>query len=291
MKKNSVFGTFVKTVLALAVLAGAAAAIAWRFWPDSWLAARVDGPMRAIDAKVRSFVDNAPPPEEEPAAGAPAKKETPSAPRAETSGEPGTAADRPAKTPAGEKEQETKSAEARDTVWIGVDKEHHLQGMKTTAANLAGKVVLVCEFAYDQPQSIAVLPNVQQIWQAFRGKPFVLLGSLRTSEGKEDKKAVRDLTFPVFRDMRHAKARRMRDLPLFYLVSPEGKIVWSGRSDREATEAVVDAVGAAALHGMEKSKTSPGLKSSGLDSMKNKKNASKKAPKGGGLKGPSRVRR
>ena len=293
MKKGSIIGSLVKYLVALAILAAAVGAIAWRFWPESAVGRAVDGPMRVVDEKVREWTGRGDAAEES-AAAAPDKSgeaggEDAVAAKPSAGGEGVPEGDESA-APGGKSEPEGGKQEAAkaesSSPWEGLVEANRIQGMKQTEKTLKGKVVLVCEFANDQPDSMAVLPRVQQTWQSFRGKPFMLLGSLRSSPADAGKKSVRDVAFPVYRDLRYATARRMRDLPFFYVIAPDGKIVWSGRSDCEATEAVVEAIGATVTGGLGGTKQTPDLKSSGLKDMKNSKSGGSKL-QGGSLQGPT----
>ena len=60
--------------------------------------------------------------------------------------------------------------------WKNVDAEHYLGGRKASAGYLQGKVVLADRWGAECPPCRELLPRVEQLWQSFKAKQFVVLG-------------------------------------------------------------------------------------------------------------------
>lgn len=131
--------------------------------------------------------------------------------------------------------------------WRGLDEANYYAGPKITEADLAGKVVLVDCWGVNCPPCRALLPRMEQLWQSFKSKPFVLLGSHR--QGKAPDKVAElvkanKLTYPQYNGAGVATGEpSFRGIPFLYVVNHRGKIVYSGSNERDATEAVVNALG------------------------------------------------
>ena len=131
--------------------------------------------------------------------------------------------------------------------WKGLGEGNYYAGPKVTEADLAGKVVLVDCWGVGCPPCRALLPRMEEIWKSFRSKPFVLLGSHRQGRQPEKVAALvkaNKLTYPQYDGAGIAEGEpSFRGIPFLYVVNHRGKVVYSGHSDREATEAVVTALG------------------------------------------------
>ena len=131
--------------------------------------------------------------------------------------------------------------------WKGLGEGNYYAGPKVTEADLAGKVVLVDCWGFGCPPCRALLPRMEEIWKSFRSKPFVLLGSHRQGRQPEKVAALvkaNKLTYPQYDGAGIAAGEpSFRGIPFLYVVNHRGKVVYSGHSDREATEAVVNALG------------------------------------------------
>ena len=133
--------------------------------------------------------------------------------------------------------------------WRGLDEASHYSGPALTEEDLAGKVVLVDEWGVNCPPCRALLPRMQAIWSSFKSKPFVLLGSHRQGLAKDrvaELVAANKLTYPIYERAGLAAGEPPNGggIPFLYVVNHRGKVVYSGRDEREATEAVVNAIGA-----------------------------------------------
>ena len=131
--------------------------------------------------------------------------------------------------------------------WKNVDAEHYLGGRKASAGYLQGKVVLVDRWGAKCPPCRALLPRVEELWQSFKAKPFVILGGHCEGWGNADavKKLIREnkLSYPVYEGAGLKDGEPKFDaIPYLYVVDETGKVVYRGHSDRDATEAIVAAL-------------------------------------------------
>ena len=135
--------------------------------------------------------------------------------------------------------------------WRNLTDENYYSGPKIMADDLAGKVVLVDEWGINCPPCRALLPHMQKLWNANKGKPFVLIGSHRQGRAPEKVKELVDankLTYPVYDYAGLVdEPSNGGGLPHMYVVNHRGKVVYSGRSHDEcvaAVQAAIQAVGA-----------------------------------------------
>ena len=135
--------------------------------------------------------------------------------------------------------------------WRNLTDENYYSGPKITADDLAGKVVLVDEWGINCPPCRALLPHMQKLWNANKGKPFMLIGSHRQGRAPEKVKELVDankLTYPVYDYAGLVdEPSNGGGLPHMYVVNHRGKVVYSGRSHDEcvaAVQAAIQAVGA-----------------------------------------------
>ncbi len=131
--------------------------------------------------------------------------------------------------------------------WKFLDAEHHLGGRKTSAGYLRGKVVLVYHWNPQEADSRTLLVRLEEIWQSFKSKSFVIIGSVQgdASCADEAKKFVADraITFPIYANadlcVERAEAPKC---PFLFVVDETGKVVYHGCEDRNATQAIVMAL-------------------------------------------------
>lgn len=131
--------------------------------------------------------------------------------------------------------------------WKGLGEGNYYSGPKLTEADLAGKVVLVDCWGVNCPPCRALLPRMEQLWNSFKSKPFILIGSHRQGNAP-DKVAelvkANKLTYPQYNGAGLAEGEpSFSGIPFLYVVNHRGRIVYSGHDERAATEAVVDALG------------------------------------------------
>lgn len=130
--------------------------------------------------------------------------------------------------------------------WNGFSDENWYSGRKLDVDSLRGKVVMVDEWGAMCGPCISLLPRMQEIWNSFKTKPFVLLGSHRQGRNAE---AVAELvkkhglTYPIYQGAGLVgEPDNGGGVPFIYVVDARGKVVYSGRNDRDALGAVVNAL-------------------------------------------------
>lgn len=128
--------------------------------------------------------------------------------------------------------------------WTGVGKDDYLGGRKVSAGYLQGKVVLVNKWGTDA-ESRAQLPRLEQVWTSFKSKQFILLGSFCGNDDAETQNLIKSagLTYPVYRNAALASREpEFEKTPFLYVLDATGQIVYRGRDERFAEEAVVRAI-------------------------------------------------
>ena len=131
--------------------------------------------------------------------------------------------------------------------WRGIEEERYISGPKLSPESLAGKVVLVDEWGVHCPPCRRLLPVMQEYYQAFKHKPFVIVGSHRQQADKESIKALVDqnkVTFPVYSGfgLTSGEPDNGGAIPFIYVVDRLGEVVYSGRDARAAIEAAICAM-------------------------------------------------
>ena len=130
--------------------------------------------------------------------------------------------------------------------WKNVDEDHHLAGRKASAGYLRGKVVLVDRWGVKCPPCRKLLPEVEEIWQSFKTKPFVVLGGhvagWGDKDGVEELAKKHKLTYPIYEDAGLANEPPFNAIPFLYVVDETGKVLYRGHDIKKATEVVVTAL-------------------------------------------------
>ena len=148
-------------------------------------------------------------------------------------------------------EDAAKSAEPSKPVvdlskpWKGLEPENWYCGKKLTEGALAGKIVMVYVFSESSEDSVALLPRIENVWSAYKSKPLVVLGSHRGGKSAKAANIIKKakVTFPVYEDAgRTQEPSAGGRYPIVYVVDDTGRMIYRGRSDLEATEAIVTAI-------------------------------------------------
>lgn len=135
--------------------------------------------------------------------------------------------------------------------WKGLGESNWYSGPKITEADLAGKVVMVDKWGVFCPPCRALLPKMQEVWQSFKGKNFVLIGG--HCQGRQDAKVqalvkANKLTFPIYEGAGLAENEpSFKGIPFLYVVNHRGKVVYSGHNHNMAMQAAQEAILALAL--------------------------------------------
>ncbi len=118
-------------------------------------------------------------------------------------------------------------------------------GRKLTEASLAGKVVLVYVWDASKPESVANLARLQDIWASFKHKPLLVIGSHRGESSPKIRQIIKKyrLTFPMYEKAGLAAEPKGLAAPAYYMTDHTGKLIYRGRTDRGAIEAMINAFG------------------------------------------------
>ena len=165
--------------------------------------------------------------------------------------EPQVAEEPPAPEPEEEPEEEAKSAEPPKPVvdlskpWKGLEPENWYCGKKLDESSFDGKIVMVYVFSESDEDSVALLPRIENVWSAYKTKPLVVLGSHRGGKSAKAENLIKKakVTFPVYEGAgRTQEPSAGGRYPIVYVVNDTGRMIYRGRSDLEATEAIVTAI-------------------------------------------------
>ena len=130
--------------------------------------------------------------------------------------------------------------------WKGIGESNWYSGPKITEADLEGKVVMVDKWGVFCPPCRALLPKMQDVWQSFKGKNFMLIGG--HCQGRKDSEVqalvkANKLTFPIYEGAGLAvNEPSFRGIPFLYVVDHRGKIVYQGHNHNMAIEAAQAAI-------------------------------------------------
>ena len=171
--------------------------------------------------------------------------------------EPQVAEEPPAAEIEDELEEETKPEEPAKSVkppkpvvdlskpWKGLEPENWYCGKKLAESSFDGKIVMVYVFSESSEDSVALLPRIENVWSAYKSKPLVVLGSHRGGKSAKAENLIKKskVTFPVYEGAgRTQEPSAGGRYPIVYVVDDSGQMIYRGRSDLEATEAVVTAI-------------------------------------------------
>ena len=132
-------------------------------------------------------------------------------------------------------------------VWKNLDKEHHLGGRVTSEGYMRGKVALVCRWGLKFQKCRTMLPKLEEVWQAFKSKPLVVLcGHCKGyGEAEEIRKFVTEqgISCPVYEGGCLAAGEpSYSTVPVLYVVDETGRVVYAGHNEQTARQALVTAL-------------------------------------------------
>ena len=132
--------------------------------------------------------------------------------------------------------------------WRGLEDSNYYSGPKISAADLAGKVVMVDQWGINCPPCRALLPAMQKLWNANKSKPVILSGAQCQGRSPKEVQALVDankLTYPIYDWAGLADPPSSGGgLPFMDVVDHRGTVVYSGRNHDEAEAAVQKAIAA-----------------------------------------------
>ena len=140
---------------------------------------------------------------------------------------------------------------AADAVeWTNIDQANYLAGRMASAGYLRGKVVCLDCRDYGDKSGVDAMRRLEEVWQTFKMKPFVLIGSHRGTAGAEKIKRIAEglkLTYPIYRDADMVRPQEQKDADqqragCLYIVGSTGKILYCGKDDRRAAGVIASAL-------------------------------------------------
>lgn len=131
---------------------------------------------------------------------------------------------------------------AAGIVWGGVTPENHLGGRPASAGYLQGKVILVDCRDYSKDQ--AALERLEDFWQSYKNKQFVVLGSHRGGDEEAVKKNLEaaGVSYPVYADATFEAKTFEPQNGLIYVIHQGGKMAIKTKDANRAYEAAVSAM-------------------------------------------------
>lgn len=131
---------------------------------------------------------------------------------------------------------------AAGIVWGGVTPENHLGGRVASAGYLQGKVIMVdCR---DYSQDKAAIERMEDFWQSYKIKSFIMLGSHRGGETEDVQKMLKaaGVSYPVYADVTFEAKTFEPQNGLIYVIHQGGKMALKTKDPNRAFEAVVTAL-------------------------------------------------
>jgi hypothetical protein len=106
---------------------------------------------------------------------------------------------------------------ARPLEWQNLDAAHHLAGRMASSGYLRGKVVYVDCRDYGDKSSAEAVRRMEEAWQTFKMKQFVMIGSHRGEAGAEKVKRIAEelgLSYPIYADAGVARTPEQEEAEL-----------------------------------------------------------------------------
>ena len=140
--------------------------------------------------------------------------------------------------------------EVRPVDWENIDPAHHLAGRMASAGYLRGKVVLLDYREYGDKSGVDAMRRLEDVWQTFKMKPFVLIGSHRgTADAAKIKRIAEGLklTYPIYKeaDIVRTEEQKKTDpehIGFMYIIGGTGRILYCGTDDRRASGVIASAL-------------------------------------------------
>ncbi len=139
---------------------------------------------------------------------------------------------------------------AEPVAWENLDADHYLAGRMASSGYLRGKVVCIDYRDYGDKAGVDAMRRLEEVWQTFKMKPFVLVGSHRGAADAGKIKRIADglkLTFPIYREAdivrtEEQKATDPEHFGFMYVVGGTGRILYCGTDDRRASGVIASAL-------------------------------------------------
>ncbi len=134
--------------------------------------------------------------------------------------------------------------------WENIDPAHHLAGRMASSGYLRGKVVCLDYRDFGDRSGVAAMRRMEEVWQTFKMKPFVLIGSHRGTAGAEKIRRIAEglkLTLPIYKEAdivrtEEQKASDPAHIGFMYIIGGTGRILYCGTDDRCAAGVIASAL-------------------------------------------------
>lgn len=112
--------------------------------------------------------------------------------------------------------------------WLGLEPANRLCGRMVSSGYLKGKVVLACVGDFSKPENVELAKRLESTWNAYRSRPFVLVGCHRPIETREQAASAladADVTYPIYAGARLEEGREpvARSETFFFIVDGSGR--------------------------------------------------------------------
>lgn len=139
---------------------------------------------------------------------------------------------------------------ARPVEWKNLDKSHYLAGRMTSSGYMRGKVVYVDCRDYGDRRGVESMRSMEDAWQTFKMKQFVMLGShCGSASAKKIARIAKGLrlTYPIYKEAGVVHSQGSEELEpredgFVYVVGPTGRILYRGIDERRAYGIVASAL-------------------------------------------------
>lgn len=136
--------------------------------------------------------------------------------------------------------------------WENVGPETRVGGRMASGGYMKGKVVLLDVRDYSQKSGAKEMAQIQNIWNAYKSKAFVAIGSHASSSSKDEAAELvkkLHLSYPVYSDVRLKNEEGTSETFNYgvHVFDPTGKLIFTGNDPRQASGVVGSAIFAARI--------------------------------------------
>lgn len=136
--------------------------------------------------------------------------------------------------------------------WENVGPETRVGGRMASGGYMKGKVVLLDVRDYSQKSGASGMAQIQNIWNAYKSKAFVAIGSHSSPSSKDEAAALvkkLHLSYPVYSDVRLKNEEGTSETFNYgvHVFDPTGKLIFTGNDPRQASGVVGSAIFAARI--------------------------------------------
>jgi hypothetical protein len=95
------------------------------------------------------------------------------------------------------------SMDSKAFSWVNITKENRVFGQMASSGYLRGKIVVLASYDFSDKTLNDSFLQLQEVWNAYRSKPFVVIGSHSGGDVQEAKENIESLrlTFPIYENV------------------------------------------------------------------------------------------